>query len=240
MNQKLDEDKRWHEIWDLYKEHGPALFLISRAICRQDPRLGPEDAEDLVHSFVLDRLPRVAEASRGLPQDSRRQYLRASFRNFLRSAARERSRHATALDQLSRAFGHVQPESRADIDKETLASPAEVHAEVVDLPPDLLRPAALYLGISGPPQSIRNIARSLNLTRYLTRLAVIDGLVAIAVQMRARGLLSDRELEAARLVLLEGRDMEEAARRLRLTTQQVRGALGRARTAVAAHMRRKG
>lgn len=228
------ENGRWRDTWQLYKEHGPALLRIATAICHQDTRLASDEAEDLVHSFVVDRLPRVAEASRLLPVDERHRYIRASFRNFLRSAARGQGRHVAALKQLEQELIHTSQESADQVKPDDTSLLADVRAAIHDLPPDLVQPAALYLGIGGPRQSIREIARKLKRTRYLTRLAVLNGLIAIAARLRARDLLSDREMEAARLVLLEGQGLEHAARSLGLTRQQVHSALERARQALAA------
>jgi DNA-directed RNA polymerase specialized sigma24 family protein len=234
------EEASWHETWMLYKEHAPALLQMARAICRNDPRLGLADAEDLLHSFVVDRLTRVARASQTLKEEDRRRYVRAAFRNFLRSAGRNQALRAAALEQVSRELSRADPEQPADAELEQHGFAQGLHPAIADLPLDLARPAALYLGLTGPPQSIREIAASLGLTRYLARLTIVNGLVAIAARLRARALLSDREMEAARLVLLEGNDLEGAAQSLGLTRQQVSAALARARDALAARVTRDG
>lgn len=234
MRTAVDE-RRWKEVWDLYRRHAPALHRVAAATCSTDPRLGPDEARDLVHSFVVDRLARVVAASRALPEEHRQRYLLAAFRNFLRSAARSHHRHAIALDRLAREFPAGSAEEHAP---EPAVDASAVDRALADVRPELVAAVRLFFGLDGRPHSIRQIAAALQTTRYLARLAVIDGLVAIAARLEARGMLSDRELQAARAVLLEGREMEEAAQAIGLTRQQVRRALDRARAAVDARIQR--
>lgn len=239
----------WEDVWALFMEHGPALGRIGAALAAQDSRLPVEEVPDLLHAFVLERLPRIAILTRGMASDEQGRYIRTSFRNFLRTFARSHTRHEKCLEQLATemcgATGeflqslegersvHVFNQASEGLEEQTFAD------ALSELPTELARVAAMFLGLDGSPRSIREIAKELGMTRYATRLAVLDGLLGVAILLGRRGILGDREVEACRLIILEGRSMADAAHALRLTRHQVRSALERARTIVAVAVQKR-
>jgi DNA-directed RNA polymerase specialized sigma24 family protein len=239
----------WKDVWALFMEHGPALGRIGAALASQDPRLPADEVTDLLHAFVLERLPRITILTRGMASKEQGRYIRTSFRNFLRTFARSYARHEKSLKQLAtemqgategfaqgleneRSVG-VFSQGSEDAEEKTLAD------ALPGLRPELAQAAAMFLGLGVSQRSIREIAKELGMTRYATRLAVLDGLLGVAMLLGRRGILGGREVEACRLIILEGRSLADAARALRLTQHQVRSALERARAIVAVAVQKR-
>ena len=232
----------WKEVWALFLEHGPALGRIGAALASQDSRLPAEEVTDLLHAFALERLPRIVTLTRGMASDEQGRYIRASFRNFLRTFARSYMRHEKALEQLGtvmRATSEGFQQGLEDRGSARLSNQVSddfgenFTTALSGLPKVQARAATMFLGLDDSSRSVREIAKDLGITRYAARLAVLDGLLGVAVLLGHRGILGDRDVEACRLIILEGCSLEEAARALRLTQHQVRSALERARTIVA-------
>ena len=232
------QDVNWDAVWILYRDHAAALHRIGVGLTLEDRRIPQEEARDLVHSFVLQALPRVERITATFEKDRREKYLKAAFRNFVRSWARDRVRYERALKELG---DELAPRSHGS-SREDESIPLEKPLEDVlpDVPAKLSRAAALFLGVSGPAHSIREIAREMRTTRYGAMKLVLDGLLAVAIRLGRKGALSDGEVESCRLVILEGRSIGDAARDLGLSSQQVRGALSRAREVVAAAVSKQG
>jgi DNA-binding CsgD family transcriptional regulator len=216
-------DPIWQEVWTLLQEEGPALAKIARAQSKVDH-------EDLVHAFFLEKVPKVVELVADLSPANRSAYVRSAFRNFVRSAARDEKRHSSALERLANEFvvtlgapGHVG----AAID------PTQLRSALSLLPTSCAQASRLFLGLDGPPRSLRQIASALGTSRHTARIAVLDGLLAAAIALEHTGVLSPREVESCRLVLLEGSSVEASAMQLNVSPHQVRSAIESARAVIA-------
>jgi DNA-directed RNA polymerase specialized sigma24 family protein len=226
LDSPLPSGTSWDDVWRVAETIVPSLNVIARAA-------GLEDGVDLVHAFVLERLPRIVPITARMPEGEAHLYLRASFRNFLRDAYRAKNRQERALEIL-----RSEAQSAAPDDGSTLP-PNTVAEALSDLPATLARAAALFLGTDEAPKSLRDIAAILGITRYEARTAVLDGLLAIAARLGERGVLTRKQLECCRLVLLEGVPIGEAAQQMHLTHGQVVSALDQARMSVAIVLNRK-
>ncbi len=241
MKQLVSESEPvdWRAVRRLYEQLAPQLrrmaFLASRG-----GALPPDEAADVLQDFVLERLPviarRVADGQLRKPES----YIRQAFRNFVFDAIRRQQRDKKALEQFK-----VEPGAAAWTEPELCRK--EVHrgrpsretvAEAVDQVPESLRAVvSAYIGMVGAPRSLREMANEFGLTRYATRKAVVDGLIALALQLGGSKRLSDMETQICRLVLLEGFSVQQAGRELGTTTHQARTALARARSSMATALR---
>lgn len=218
------QSQSWDRVWLAYERYADDVRRIAQAIAPDG-----ESDEDLVHTFVLDRLPDIVERIEALPEPERRSYVRASFRNFVRSARRTATRSRRALETLGR-----------ELDVHTEAPGHDVlpvdHA-LRQVPERLAAPLRRFLGVGCPSQSVRQLAEELAMTRHSARLAVLDGFLALAARLGERGALTSRELAVCELLLLQGVDAEHAASELGITRQQVKQALSRARSLVSASLK---
>jgi DNA-directed RNA polymerase specialized sigma24 family protein len=219
MNQ--EPTSSWVEAWELFTHQRDSLASVLKGM--QGFGLSGEDAEDLLHSFVLQRLPRIATRTEALSAEERSRYLRASFRNFVRDAQRARKRQDAALERLA-------IELRDDSDDNSDVTPAlSVQSVLSQLPKNSARALSMFLGLGTSPMSVREIANALRTSRYAAKLLVLDGLIGGALALGEGGILSEVETEACREVILNASSIERAATSLGLTAEQVKRALQRAR-----------
>lgn len=236
---RFSPDLRWEAAWALVEQYRATLLRIATTGARVGTLMPGDEAEDVLHAFMLDRAPHVARIVEALPSEQRAAYVVAAFRNFVRRTLRARRRQERALEYLAIEFqfrppNASEPDGAGEVDgrllnewslREVLAGP---RGEAV-----AAQAAAMYFGIRGAPQSLRQIAQALKLSRYAARIAVLDGLMIVTLQLAQGGGLSSSEAEACRLLVVEGWDPESVARAVRLTRHQVRRALERARAVLA-------
>lgn len=221
MNQ--EPTSSWVEAWELFTHQRDSLTNVLKGM--KAFGLTGEDAEDLLHSFVLQRLPRIATLTENLSAQERNRYLRASFRNFVRDAQRARKRQDAALERLALEL------SDNAADESPGAPPLSIQSVLEQLPEDSARALSMFLGIGTSQLSIRELAHVLRTSRYTAKLLVLDGLIGAALALGEAGILSEVETEACREVILNAASIENAATSLGLTVEQVRRALQRARRA---------
>ncbi|MDD9942978.1 MAG: hypothetical protein OXU20_18195 [Myxococcales bacterium] len=202
--------------------------------------LGDEDAEDLLQSFIVDRMPRIAERTRDFSEADTSRYVRAAFRNFVRNSYRSTARRRGALERFAveasplaektALSGHVAEGSDA-------MSPGAVANAAKVLTPKVRRAVVLFLGIGTRSHSIREISDAMGVTRYRARQLVVDGLIGAAIALGETGRLQPIEVEAWRRLVLEGQRLPDVADALGTSEHRVRVALSEARDLVAASLR---
>jgi DNA-directed RNA polymerase specialized sigma24 family protein len=212
----------WSDAWNFYKSQHESLQAIMRGM--QSSGLSHEDAEDFLHSFVLDRLPRIAALTANMTESERGRYLRASLRNFVRTAVRVRQHHDVALQQIS---AELRASSTDSTNNPSLRF--DVMPAVTQLPRDETLALRLYLGIDGPAHSIRETAEQLKKSRHTAKQLIVNGLVAAAIALGESGHLTAVDVEACREVILNGSSAAATAQKLGLTVERVRRSLQRAR-----------
>lgn len=209
----------WKALYESIRHQSPGWRAIAKRWGATD-----EDAEDLMQSFFLDRLPEIAPIVSHLDSDRRARYIAGAFRNFVIDAARARSRHERALALLASAEG----EGHEDLSFDASA----LNAAVQRLPPRMARAVRAYLGVDGPTESIREIAIAEDVSRHTARQLVLDGILLAAASLGESGAVDPRDLRiTAKLLRGEGRASVAASERM--TEPQVEHALRRARAVVA-------
>ncbi len=192
------------------------------------PRTGGHlEVADIVHSFITGKLPQLVKHILVASPENEQAYVNTALRQFVIDQWRREVRSERALD----AYSAEQQRQGETFHEDQLA---------ISITPDLMRRLTpsraealrLFLGVDGPPRSIREIAEALNETRHGARSLVIEGILSVAAALSVQGALSEREVDACYRVLLEGRTVEDAARILGLTSNEVRRALQRARSTV--------
>jgi DNA-directed RNA polymerase specialized sigma24 family protein len=237
----------WNEVWSLFIKYGPALSRIGNTLASQNRRLPPDEISDLLHAFVLERLPRIALLTQDMAPEDQGRYVRTSFRNFLRNVARTSIRHEKSLEQLAtelKSTKIVQDDwddrKRGTLSDQTATDFREKFTDALcELSAEQAQAVAMFLGTDNDPRSVREIAKELRTTRYAAKRAILDGLLGVALVLGRRGVLDDREVEACQLIILEGHSITDTARALRLTQHQVRFALERARSVVASALQKR-
>ena len=235
----------WNDVWALFLKYHHALHRIGTTIAARDPRLPGDEIPDLLHAFALEKLPRIALLTQGMPPDEQGRYVRASYRNFLRDYARTAAGHEKSLEQLAIELSRTKTMIQEGLDDSDTVHPYQISNDLREKLSDALselsmkkaKAVAMFLGLDNGPRSVREIARELHTTRYAAKHAVLDGLLGIALLLGRRGILGDREVEACRLIILDGRSVADAARILKLTQHQVRTALEIARSVVVVILR---
>jgi DNA-directed RNA polymerase specialized sigma24 family protein len=217
--------ENWPAVWGALEAERAEFVRIIRAML--GPGHSKDAAEDLLHSFALEILPRVLARAAGWTEEERGRYLRAALRNFVRSAHRTHARQERALAVLASEVMSEPVDSTEALDPTLLARAIEF------LPPRSGLAVRAFLGVEGEPRSIREIAKQLGLTRYATRTLVQDGMLGAAILLRRTGVLSPLEVEACRRLILDGQEPESVARSLALPLVRIRRALERARQVVA-------
>lgn len=222
MGLKSPANQSWSDAWKLYKGEHDSLLATMRGM--QGGGLSREDAEDLLHSFVLQRLPRIADLTRRMTEAERGRYLRASLRNYVRTAVRLRHHRDLALQQISAELSLTSSDKAGDAQLRVEVMPA-----LTRLPPEETEALQLYLGIDGPPRSIREIAEQLGRSRHGAKQLIVNGLVGAAIALGENGALSPVDVEACRNIVLNGASIAETARKLAISRERVRRSLHRAR-----------
>ncbi|MCB9595269.1 MAG: sigma-70 family RNA polymerase sigma factor [Sandaracinaceae bacterium] len=218
----------WRDVWEILLEQRDLLGSVAAAAART---LGPVEANDLVHSFALEQLPRILRRTGSLDVPARDAYIRAAFRNFVRSAARTTRRQRELLNHLQ----HAEPpddghELRPTVPREDLLRALET------LPTEHAQAISLFLGIEDGEQSLREIASKLEVSRYKARQLVLDGFLALAAALGIAGGLTHTELRVCDLLINHQLGIAAVAMHLSLTPHQVREALARAREVVNAQL----
>lgn len=186
--------------------------------------------DDLVHAFLIERGPRLVQLMAEIEPEAKKKYLFTAFKNFVRSALRQEKRHAASVEQL--AYTAIVCEN-ADPALAPFTEQA-LSGAVSALSRDVARAAGLFLGVHGSSSSIRQISELFGISRYTARLYVLDGVLGAAIHLGHFGALTDRQVEACRYVIIEGKTPSIAAGSLGITVTQVQSALSTARQLIAA------
>ena len=189
-----------------------------------------QDAEDVVHGFMLDRMHHVAEVVTRIPEsDKRLAYIRASFRNYAADRRRREAKHERLLRHVDTAWAHAASADpfASERDPHTLS----VDAAIVRLPRRLRAATRAHLGVGRPTASLREIATELNISRYAARAAVVEGLILVASALGRSGAIDSDDLEvAARFI--RGETEAQIAAQGYSTVAHVRAAMRRVRALV--------
>lgn len=213
----------WDEVWKFYRRHEESLRLTALGFSMEATM---EDHRDILHGFVLERLPRAVAHSRDLTHAKAGRYVRASLRNYCRDAVR---RGATQQRILT-ALESEAPKPTAT--PEDVAVDTEVLDVVASLAPDLARAVGDFLGLHGPPRSSREIAKSLGTSRYQAENYVIDGMAAVVLAFDLSAGLSQLDAKISRRFFLAEQSTTEITNEMKTTEAQVKGAIQRTRKLV--------
>lgn len=112
-------------------------------------------------------------------------------------------------------------------------------AAVSHLPRVQQKAIVLYFGLSGREHAVREVAARLKTNPYYARLAISSGVVSLAVELGAGGLLSAEELSLARILLEENEDVDSAARKLGKSRSEIRRQVSLVARKVASSLRRR-
>jgi len=212
-----------HEAaWSAYLEHQDVFAAVLRAT-------GPwqiNDGVDLVHDFLVERLPQAL-----VSYDPQRGPIRPwLYTVFIRYAKRRLSEQVALRERLL-SLESVGEVVTGQLDQgETLT--AEQRQRVQDalrqLPDDLRAILLTYFGNGPEAGSIRTLARQFKWSRHRAGQTVLVALATLAAQLEEQGILTDEEFAVCRAHFVHGETWEEVAVRLRKTQHQIRTLLKRA------------
>lgn len=228
MDERNDTDTVWQRVTRLLELNAAWLLAEARRLSGL-LALSDEEPADVVQEFTLEKLPSVVshaeQLSLGDAETGR--YVRASFRNFLRDRARRARVLRHSWEALREELRHGDPQE--DTDRRVEEDPLQLRN--FPLPQPHQQALARFFGLGVEARSIREIAKELSVSRHAARLLVLDGVLAITAALGHRAVLTDRQSEACRLVLVEGLSWNDAADRLGITEHQARKAVREARRA---------
>lgn len=211
---------RQQEALNLYVAHRDLFEHVLRRIAP----VGVEDGLDLVHEFLLDRLPLALRSYKPAVGDIE-PWLYTVFLNYAKRWRMESARLRTRWVDLEHLdFVATCPEPDVEPDASLLPT---VRAEVEALPSDARTAVLDYFGNGSAAGSVRAVAKKNGWTKHSTRAAILEGLARLAVTL-STDILADVEREVVRLRLAEGLSWSEVARRLRRSEHQARSALNTA------------
>ena len=179
------------------------------------------DSDDLLHAFLVDRMPQVSSVVIRLPESERIPYIQTSFRNYCRDQQRRLRYQRRALELFA---AEAKPDAR-------LVPRIELSTLTTSLPPLLRRAVRGFFGADSSPQSIRELARKLGISRRAAESAIVDGILLLADQLGTAGALDPTDLQIVS-ALINGQTEHDIARTLGLRITEVRAAVRRAREQV--------
>ena len=214
-SRKSESDKTGglEHAYDLLR---PVLFAVLRRLARQGYLMNAAQGLDFVHDFFLEAWPGIAnryDPSRG----SLTAYAAAAFARFVRPRLVMEARWRAVLSD-----DDVASLTSADADVAVGVDVDRVRAAMNEL--DASDRTVLLARFRSPKVSERTLAREAGMTRYKFRECVSIALTRLAVALGERGVLSESDFQAARLLLVEGRSVAATAAELSLTEPQVRSA----------------
>jgi RNA polymerase sigma factor (sigma-70 family) len=203
------------QAWSIYAKH---LHVLHAAL-RGAGRLGILEGMDLVHDFVLERLPR-ALASYNPQVGPIEPWLFAVFRRYLNRCLREEA--AARRGWLSLEPWEDSIPAKADTAE--VLSPARLDRvrEALRKLPDELRSVLLaYFGRGPGSGNERALSRMLHLSRYTVRQRLLTAMNDLAAQLEGEDFFSQEELRACRDCLVERKGRDDIAAELGKTREEV-------------------
>src|SRR5262249_4745026 len=147
----------WLQVWQLYNDNADLFGGVFSHLRKQGVYIEPERQVDLLHEFLLERAPSALRTFR--PHIAPlRPWLFVVFRRFVHASLRAEARRREQLERHEPALSLPQEESE---------SPADVQAARQAL--DKLsreQRRALMLFLASGKGSIREVARTLNISRF--------------------------------------------------------------------------
>jgi hypothetical protein len=199
------EEKLRQQAWQVYGQHLSVLQSALHGI----GGLGVLDATDLLHDFLVDRLP-SALASYDPQVGPIEPWLYAVFRRYVNRCLREDAVSRKKWSSLHGWEGAI----KGTTDKTEPLSPglvAYVRDALARLPDQMRLVLLAYFGTGGDSGSERALARMLHVSRYAVRRQLLIALCDLATQLRDTRLFSAKELRACQDRLVESRKWEDIA-----------------------------
>jgi len=196
-----------------YVQFKPMLLEVLGKLARQGFTVSPYDAEDLIHSFFLDRWPAIQrnyEDEKG----TLKAYVYASFLRFARrEIARKKRRSHQALErhQLEEL---MSPLDATETEEKRLDAEA-ISAALRHVQQDDRNILLEYLRLA----SERKVARNLNVTRHRVRSGLSNAMGQLAILLEAPPI-PENEWRVTREVLGKGRSLFQAAKYLGISDQE--------------------
>ncbi len=214
----LISDKQ-KEAWSVYLEHQDVFAAVLKATGPW--RIG--DGIDLIHDFLVDRLPQAL-----VTYDPERGPLRPwLFTVFIRYAKRRLLESASvqrrwlSLESVEEV-GATQPGHDAVL---TVDQRKRISDAVQELPSDLRSSLLAYFGDGPEAGNLRSLARKFNWSRHHSRQTILRALATLAARLGEGGILTENELQVCHAHFLRGEKWQEIAGRMEITEHQARSLL---------------
>jgi RNA polymerase sigma factor (sigma-70 family) len=185
----------WAEVWRLYAENQDVFAAVFADLGSEGIGVAREGAVDYVHEFLVERAPAALETFRP-ERGELKAWLFVVFKRFVLGTLRERATQERLLRKFAADASPSQPEQEQQLDI------VAVQAAVAALPAKQQRAVRAFL--QAPGGSIRDVARTLGVSRWRASQLVSDALEALSSHL---GLPEDAAPKGLReLVSVEDED----------------------------------
>ena len=206
------------KAWSVYSQNQDVFTSVLR-------RTGPwrlQDGMDLVHDFVVDRLPQALTTF-----DSARGPIKPWLFTVFGRYARRRLREISSLhkrwtnEDFAEPILLPQPEVSDLRPDQTII----VRNAVNQLPEDQRMSLSLYFGKGRDAGSLNAIARKFDWSKHKSKQTILKAIASVAALIEERGILTTLELDVCRARLVGELDWESIAVRIGKTEHQIQSLL---------------
>jgi hypothetical protein len=204
------------DSWSVYLKNRD----VFAGVLRSTGRWTVEDGLDVIHDFIIDRLPDALK-SYDPERGKIKNWLFIVFLRYVKRRKLELSSWAKRkidLDSIPELPNRV-----ATIDESFLHSGQDqVFAKMKDLDKEHSDALTTYFGEGSESDNIRALARKFKWSRYKAEQKVLEGLAMLSTQLNENSLLSDTEQSVCRSYFLEKKSWEEIAKAIGTSEHQAR------------------
>lgn len=215
----IAEEERQQQAWSVYLEHQGVFASVLKSISP----LQIADGMDLVHDFVIERLPQ-ALASYDPDVGPIRPWLSVVFQRYARRRLAERASLQKRCLSLESLGGIILPQSDSDRTP-SLEQQQSIEDAFKELPDESRSILFAYFGNGPESGNFRALARRFNLSRHRAQQSFFLALGSLAERLEGKGVLSREEIRICRAHLISGQSFAEIAECFGETEDEIRSLL---------------
>jgi DNA-directed RNA polymerase specialized sigma24 family protein len=209
----MTEGDRRQQAWAVYAEHQD----VFAAVLTHTGPWGVNDGLDLVHDFLVDRLPQalVSYDARIGPLPP---WLYRVFANYARKRRLERAAVQKRWQSLA---GVGEPAAPASDEGEAAADDRCVGDALGQLAPEERDTLHAYFGRAPEAGNVRAVARRFRWSRHRARQVLLQALGALAARLHGTEALTGEEADVCQAYLAGGEGLEGIGRRLHKSEDEI-------------------
>jgi DNA-directed RNA polymerase specialized sigma24 family protein len=188
----------WKDVWRLYLEQQRVFESVFANLRAKGAVISKEMATDLIHEFLMERAPYALATFRSERGDLE-PWLFVVFRRFVLGTYRSNQRSVNILSRWREDLLNFTNENYQGLEQDLLT----VEAATADLPTDEKRAMTIFLSDEGG--SVRAVARSLGLSRWMATRLIFQALARVV-----QALNVDIGVEPSDLKMLISGKIDEA------------------------------